>query len=76
MPKPLKIRKIGTSLGVVLPKELLTELGVGEGDKLYPVRTPDGVALTPYDPEFAEVLEDSRDYMRRHRNAMRELAKR
>ena len=28
------------------------------------------------DPEFAEVLEDSRDYMRRHRNAMRELAKR
>ncbi len=76
MTKPLKIRKIGTSLGLVLPKELLAELGVGEGDKLYPVRTPDGVELTPYDPEFAEVLEDNRDYMRRHRNAMRELAKR
>ncbi|MCH8809950.1 MAG: AbrB/MazE/SpoVT family DNA-binding domain-containing protein [Proteobacteria bacterium] len=75
MSKPLKIRKIGTSLGLVLPKEL-AELGVGEGDMLYPVRTPDGVALTPYDPEFAEVLEDNRDYMRRHRNAMRELAKR
>ena len=76
MTKPLKIRKIGTSLGLVLPKKLLAELGVGEGDKLYPVRTPDGVELTPYDPDFAEVLEDSRDYMRRHRNAMRELAKR
>ncbi len=76
MSKPLKIRKIGTSLGLVLPKELLAELGVGEGDKLYPVRTPDGVTLSPYDPEFAEVLEDNRDYMRRHRNAMRELAKR
>ncbi len=76
MSKPLKIRKIGTSLGVVLPKDLLTELGVGEGDTLYPVRTPDGVSLTQYDPEFAEVLEDNRDYMRRHRNAMRELAKR
>jgi putative addiction module antidote len=75
MSKPLKIRKIGTSLGVVLPKELLTELGVGEGDILYPVRTPDGVSLTKYDPEFAEILDDSRDYMRRHRNAMRELAK-
>ena len=50
MSKPLKIRKIGTSLGVVLPKELLTELGVGEGDLLYPVRTPDGVSLSPYDP--------------------------
>ncbi len=34
MSKPLKIRKIGTSLGIVLPKELLTELGVGEGDLL------------------------------------------
>jgi putative addiction module antidote len=76
MSKPLKIRKIGTSLGVVLPKDLLAELGVGEGDTLYPVRTPDGVSLSPYDPEFAEILEDSRDYMRRHRNAMRELAKR
>ncbi len=75
MSKPLKIRKIGTSLGVVLPKALLTELGVGEGDTLYPVRTPDGVSLTKYDPEFAEILDDSRDYMRRHRNAMRELAK-
>ncbi len=75
MSKPLKIRKIGTSLGIVLPKELLTELGVGEGDMLYPVRTPDGVSLTQYDPDFAEILEDSRDYMRRHRNAMRELAK-
>ncbi len=75
MSKPLKIRKIGTSLGVVLPKELLIELGVGEGDTLYPVRTPDGVSLSPYDPEFAEILDDNRDYMRRHRNAMRELAK-
>ena len=75
MSKPLKIRKIGTSLGVVLPKKLLTELGVGEGDMLYPVRTPDGVSLTQYDPDFAEILDDSRDYMRRHRNAMRELAK-
>ncbi|MEE8560227.1 MAG: AbrB/MazE/SpoVT family DNA-binding domain-containing protein [Alphaproteobacteria bacterium] len=74
--KPLKVRKIGSSLGLVLPKELLTELGVTEGDALYPVRTPNGIEMTPYDPEFAEILEDSFDYMRRHRNAMRELAKR
>ncbi len=75
MSKPLKVRKIGGSLGVVLPKDLLAELGVGEGDLLYPVRTPEGVGLTPYDPEFAEALDDGRDFMRRHRNAMRELAK-
>ena len=75
MTKVLKIRKIGGSLGVVLPKELLGELGIGEGDLLYPVRTPDGVSFTPYDPDFAKALEDGRDFMRRHRNAMRELAK-
>ena len=75
MTKVLKIRKIGGSLGVVLPKELLGELGVGEGDLLYPVLTSDGLGLTPYDPDFANALEDGRDFMRRHRNAMRELAK-
>ncbi len=75
MTKPLKIRKWGGSYGVALPKRLLDDLGVGEGDTLYPVRTPNGVELTPYDPDFADVLEDARDFMRRHRNAMRELAK-
>ncbi len=28
----LKVRKIGNSLGVVLPKETLAQLGVAEGD--------------------------------------------
>ncbi|MCH8924639.1 MAG: AbrB/MazE/SpoVT family DNA-binding domain-containing protein [Proteobacteria bacterium] len=74
MSKPLKIRKIGTSLGLVLPKELLAELGVGEGDMLYPVRTPDGVALTPYDPDFEQALEAGRKFMRRYPNAMKKLA--
>ncbi len=76
MARKLKVRRIGGSLGVTLPKELLDDLGVGEGDALYSVRTPNGVELTPYDPDFAEVLEDARDFMRRHRNAMRELARR
>ncbi len=74
MTKPLKIRKWGGSYGVTLPRPILDELGVGEGDLLYPVRTPDGVELTRYDPEFAEVIDDAADYMRRHRNAMRKLA--
>ena len=41
---------------------------------LYPVRTPNGIELTRYDREFADVIEDAADYMRRHRNAMRKLA--
>ena len=74
MSKPLKIRKIGSSLGLVLPKELLTELGVAEGDTLYPVRTPGGVELTRYDPDFEQALKASRDFMRRYPNAMKKLA--
>ena len=74
MTRPLKVRKIGSSLGLVLPRGLLSELGVGEGDNLFPMRTPDGIRLTTYDPEFTEVRKDARDYMRRHRNAMKKLA--
>ena len=74
MARHLKVRKIGTSLGVTLPKEILAEIGVGEGDILYPVRTPDGIQLTPYDPEFAQALDASRDFMRRYPNAMKKLA--
>ncbi len=74
MTKPLKIRKWGGSLGVILPKRLLDDLGVGEGDALYSVRTPNGVELTPYDPDFAQALEASRDFMRRYPNAMKRLA--
>ena len=74
MTKPLKVRKIGSSLGVTLPKALVGALGVGEGDLLYPVSTENGIRLTPFDPEFSEVIADSEDYMRRHRNAMKALA--
>ena len=75
MTRPLKIRKWGGSYGITLPRQVLDDLGVTEGDLLYPVRTPNGIELTRFDPEFAEIMEDAEDYMRRRRNAMRELAK-
>lgn len=74
MPDALKVRKIGNSLGVILPSLTLEELDVEEGDKLFAIQTPDGIQLTPYDPEFAEAMEDAREFMRTHRNAFRELA--
>ncbi len=74
MTKPLKIRRIGKSLGLVLPKALLRELHVGEGDQLYAVKTSDGVLLTVHDSETLKVLENARDFMRRHAGAMKKLA--
>jgi len=54
MPDALKIRKIGNSLGVILPGPTLEELDVEEGDELFAIQTPDGMQHTPYDPKFAE----------------------
>ncbi len=72
----VKVRKVGNSLGVLLTKDVVESLGVAEGDELFAIRTDDGIRLTPYDPDFATAIESTRDYMRRHRDALRELAKR
>lgn len=69
----LKVRKVGNSLGVVLTRDLLDALGAAEGDTLFPVRTPTGIELTVYDPDFAAALEANRGFMRRHRDALRAL---
>ncbi len=70
-----KIRKVGGSHGVILAKEILDSLGLREGDEVFVLRAPDGVKLVPYDPKFARVVEFARDFMRRYRDDMRELAK-
>ncbi|MBI1393557.1 MAG: AbrB/MazE/SpoVT family DNA-binding domain-containing protein [Alphaproteobacteria bacterium] len=41
--RTLKLRPVGNSVGVVLPKDLLEKLGVGEGDELSAQITPDHV---------------------------------
>ncbi|HQW81112.1 MAG: AbrB/MazE/SpoVT family DNA-binding domain-containing protein [Rhodanobacteraceae bacterium] len=71
----LTIRAIGNSSGVVLPKELLELLNVKQGDKLFVMRTPEGIALKPYDEDFAEQMDLAREIMREDRNILRELAK-
>ena len=71
----LKIRKIGNGYGVLLPKQLLEDMRVGE-DSTIDVTKVDGVyQITPYDPEFARALKAFRDTEPAHRNSYRELAK-
>jgi putative addiction module antidote len=71
----LKIKKIGNSAGVVLPKELLARLRVGQGDTIYASEAPDGIRLTASDPDFAEKMELAEKIMREDRDILRELAK-
>ncbi len=72
----LKLTAIGTSTGVVIPKDMLARLNVGKGDVLYAVETPDGgYRLTPYDPDFAQKMDKAEAIMKRYRNTLNVLAK-
>jgi putative addiction module antidote len=71
----LKLTAVGTSTGVVIPKEMLARMNVSKGDALYAVEGPDGsYRLTPYDPAFAQKMEKADDIMRRYRNTLHVLA--
>jgi putative addiction module antidote len=71
----LKIIQIGNSLGVTLPKELLTLLNAEKGDTLTLTPAPDGFRLSTYDSEKIRQLEVARKVMKKRRHALRELAK-
>ena len=71
----LKVTTIGSSAGVVLPKEVLARLKLEKGDTVFLTEAADGYRLTPYDPEFERQMDLARQVMRRRRNALRELAK-
>lgn len=72
----LKIRKIGNSNGLVLPKEVLAQMKVKAGDSIYLTEAEDGgFRITPTDPEFAKQIKAASDVMKRYRNTLKELAK-
>jgi putative addiction module antidote len=70
----LKIRKIGNSLGVVLPKEVLDMLGAQEGDMVSFARTAHGILVSVNDEESARLKELAADIMKRRRRALKVLA--
>jgi putative addiction module antidote len=75
MATTVKLRKIGNSLGVILPKEVAEQLRVAEGDTLYVVTDGQGAHLTPYDPDFDKSMRAFAETRRKYRNALRVLAK-
>lgn len=69
-----KVRRFGGSLGILLPKALAGALALEEDDELFLVNTPNGLHVTPYDPEFAAAMADALAFMRSHRDALRGLS--
>ena len=70
----LKLTQIGNSVGVILPKEVLTRLRLEKGDTLCLTETPYGAYLTPYDDQFMRKLESTERIMHKYRDALRKLA--
>lgn len=73
MTSVMKLRKIGGSVGIIIPKEELERLHVKEGDVLYGVADASGLHLQAFDPAFERKLEAFERTRTRYRNALREL---
>jgi len=71
----LKLRKVGNSVGLVLPKEALARLNADSGDAVFLTDATDGFRLTASNPEFARKLKAAENLSRRYRHALKELAK-
>lgn len=70
-----KLKKIGGSAAVVLPKSMLERFHLEAGDEVTVAETHNGLLIMPFDPEFAEAMAHYARGAKKYRNAMRELAK-
>ena len=72
----LKVRKLGNSLGVVLPKEVIHQLDAEDGDSLFLIEDGQGgYRITPYDPDFEKKMAQAESIIGRYKNALRVLSK-
>jgi putative addiction module antidote len=71
----VKLTQIGNSVGVILPKEVLSRLKLEKGDSLYMSEAADGITLSAYDPEFESQMTQARRIMKKRRAVLHELAK-
>ncbi len=71
----LKLTQIGNSVGVILPKEVLSRLRLEKGQSVFLTETPEGMVLTPYDPALETQIQAGREFMRDFRDTFHQLAK-
>jgi putative addiction module antidote len=72
----LKIRKFGNSLGVVLPKEVISRLQTTKGAPVFLVELEDGdYRVTSSIPAFEKKMAKAVEVMNRYRNTLHTLAR-
>ena len=70
-----KIRKVGNSLGLILPKQLVEELHLKTGDKLRIEKKGSGIELQPVDQEFDDWADAYRQLNKDYKDVLKELSK-
>ncbi|HKS06804.1 MAG TPA: AbrB/MazE/SpoVT family DNA-binding domain-containing protein [Gemmatimonadaceae bacterium] len=73
--KETVVRAVGNSAGVTLPKDMLDKYAIAKGDTVALRETDEGILITPFDPDFAAVMEKAHEVSKKYRNALRELSK-
>lgn len=71
----LNLVKIGNSVGVILPKDVLSKLRLQAGDKLFLSEQPEGFSMRAHDPTFVEAMTAAEAIMREDRDILAVLAK-
>ena len=75
MGRELTLRRVGGSIGATLPKEMAERFQLTVGDTVLALETSRGILLTPYDPVLEKALAAAARISKKHRNALRVLAK-
>ena len=70
----VKLQKVGNSLGIVIPKEVVAKLDLHEGDTLMLIEEQDGLRIAIANPELAKTRRTFQSLDGRYRNALRDLA--
>lgn len=73
--KQITMRKLGGSVGASIPKEMLQRFNIEAGDQVLAIETEDGILLTPYSEAVHRAIDVGIQAAKRHRDALRELAK-
>ncbi|MCL4538406.1 MAG: AbrB/MazE/SpoVT family DNA-binding domain-containing protein [Bacteroidetes bacterium] len=69
------VRRVGNSLGITLPKTIVDNLHLNEGDELHLLETEEGIIVTPFDPKFKEWAEAYERTNKKFRNTLKAFAK-
>lgn len=71
----LKVRKFGNSMGIIIPKDMLDDLNIKEGDILHAIKLDKtSFQLKAEDASFAEQMAIAREGMKRYHNTLKKLA--